>query len=167
MARARYVAFRHAYSTERRSARRHPDIWSDRSPRPLLVHSLGPGLSRRIGGERRVIAMTMSPTEIERKVRQVDNDVQSIYEMLAFIQGTQTRHSNRFEELAVKVDALDSKVGSLDHKVDALDSKVGSLDHKVDALDGKVGSLDGRVVTIDAKLDTVLELLGNAPPSAD
>lgn len=45
--------------------------------------------------------MTM-PVEIVREVRQLDNDVQSIYEMLAEIAATQRRHGNRFTELDTK-----------------------------------------------------------------
>ncbi len=57
--------------------------------------------------------MSMSPVEIERKVRQLDNDVHSIYTMLSAIQGTQERHTNRLGELAVKVDSLDAKVDTV------------------------------------------------------
>ncbi|MFI9011003.1 hypothetical protein ACIGNX_27590 [Actinosynnema sp. NPDC053489] len=44
-------------------------------------------------------AMT-TPAELERKVRQLDNDVQSIYEMLATIEATQKRQGNRLAEIA-------------------------------------------------------------------
>ncbi len=64
--------------------------------------------------------MPMGPVEIERKVRQLDNDVQSIYTMLSAIQGTQERHTNRLSELAVKVDTLEAKVDTLDGKVDTV-----------------------------------------------
>ncbi|MGI8887930.1 MAG: hypothetical protein ACR2GB_03000 [Nocardioidaceae bacterium] len=57
--------------------------------------------------------MTMGPVETERKMRQLDNDVQSIYTMLSAIQGTQERHTNRLGELAVKVDSLDAKVDTV------------------------------------------------------
>ncbi|WP_245572686.1 hypothetical protein [Actinokineospora enzanensis] len=40
-----------------------------------------------------------SPAELERKVRQLDNDVQSIYEMLATIEATQRRQGNRLSEI--------------------------------------------------------------------
>ena len=110
-------------------------------------------------GCRSVVVMTMSPVEIERKVRQLDNDVQSIYEMLAAIQGTQQRHSNRFQEITEKLDTVDQTVNTLDGKVGALDQKVDTLDGKVGALNGKVGALDQKVDTLDGKMDTVLELL--------
>ena len=71
--------------------------------------------------------MPMTPAEVERKVRQLDNDVQSIYELLMAIQSTQTRHTNRLHELG-------EDVGSLSTRVDALDTKVDTLDAKVDTL---------------------------------
>ena len=41
-----------------------------------------------------------TPPDLTRKVRQIDNDVQSIYELLAGISATQLRQGNRLEELA-------------------------------------------------------------------
>ena len=41
-----------------------------------------------------------TPPEIARKVRQLDIDVQAIYEMLAGISATQHRQGNRLEEIA-------------------------------------------------------------------
>jgi len=38
-------------------------------------------------------------TPLERKVRQLDNDVQAIYEMIATVEATQRRHGNRLEEI--------------------------------------------------------------------
>ncbi|MDQ3715560.1 MAG: hypothetical protein M3381_05955 [Actinomycetota bacterium] len=80
----------------------------------------------------------MSSPALERKVRQLDNDVQSIYEMLSTISGTQLRQGNRLEEI---------------------DQRLESVESKVDALGGKVDVLAGRVDAVDGKLDSVLELL--------
>jgi hypothetical protein len=52
-------------------------------------------------GERLGSVPMASPAEIERKVRQLDNDVQSIYELLATIDATQKRQGNRLNEIAV------------------------------------------------------------------
>lgn len=41
-----------------------------------------------------------SSAEIERKVRQLDNDVQSLYELLGRIEATQRRQGNRLDEIA-------------------------------------------------------------------
>jgi outer membrane murein-binding lipoprotein Lpp len=87
----------------------------------------------------------MSSPALERKVRQLDNDVQSIYEMLSTISGTQLRQGNRLEEI--------------DQRLESVDSKVDALGGKVDALGGKVDVLAGRVDAVDGKLDSVLGLL--------
>lgn len=62
--------------------------------------------------------MSTSPGPTERKVRQLDNGVQSIYEMLAGIEATQRRHGNRFEE-------IDSRLSQMDGKLDRI---LGLLD---------------------------------------
>jgi hypothetical protein len=62
--------------------------------------------------------MTMGPVEIERKVRQHDNDITEIYQMLAHIQGVQGRHTMRLGELGAALGIVDSKVDAVDHKVD-------------------------------------------------
>ena len=50
--------------------------------------------------------MPMSPTEAERRLRQFDNDMPSVYEVLSAIQGTQARHGNRLREHSEKLDAV-------------------------------------------------------------
>ncbi|MBA3293910.1 MAG: hypothetical protein WKF51_12130 [Geodermatophilaceae bacterium] len=83
----------------------------------------------------------MTSPALERKIRQLDNDVQSIYEMLSSIAGTQLRQGNRLEEFDQRLERLEGKVDALDGKVDALEGKVDALGAKVDALEGKVDSV--------------------------
>ena len=71
----------------------------------------------------------MSTSPVEREVRQLDNDVQSIYEMLAGIQGTQRRHCNRLEE-------IDAHVGDLDGRLESVESRLGDIDGKLDRILG-------------------------------
>ena len=85
----------------------------------------------------------MSPQQVERKLGQLDNDVQSIYEMLSTITSTQQRHSNRFNELAEQVGGLELKVDAHDVRFDNLEAKVDTLDVKLDTLDGKVDTVLG------------------------
>ena len=61
---------------------------------------------------------TPSPAQMDRKIRQLDNDVQSIYQMLNGIVGTQTQHGNRLDE-------LDSKLGEMDAKLDTVITMLG------------------------------------------
>ncbi len=80
------------------------------------------------------IVSPMTSPALDRKVRQLDNDVQSIYEMLSTISGTQLRHGNRLDEIDQRVESVEAKVDALDGKVDALETKVDALDGKVDVV---------------------------------
>ncbi|MGH3897543.1 MAG: hypothetical protein ACRDTA_04670 [Pseudonocardiaceae bacterium] len=70
--------------------------------------------------------MTM-PVGIERKVRQLDNDVQSIYEMLAEIAATQRRQGNRLMEMDGKLAEVDGKLTEVDSKLTGVDGKLDSI----------------------------------------
>jgi hypothetical protein len=86
--------------------------------------------------------MSMNPVELERKVRQVDNDVQSIYVMLAGIQGTQERHTNRLNELAARLDVVNDELGG---RIDGVETRLGGVEHRIQG--------------VENRLDEVLELL--------
>ncbi|MGC5617262.1 hypothetical protein [Georgenia sp. Z1491] len=94
----------------------------------------------------------MTSTSIEQKVRQLDNDVEAIYEMLSTISLTQRRHTNRLGEISNDITAHGARLDSIESKVDAVDGRVGSVE-------SKVGTVDTKVDAVDTKLDRVLELL--------
>jgi archaellum component FlaC len=147
----------------------------------VLAYRLGgfrPGgrvrYARHVAGEAHFDAgESVTTPEIDRKVRQLDNDVQAIYEMISRVSGTQQRHTTRLdgidarlgdmeshlENLDTKVASLDTRVAGLDTRVASLDAKVAGLDTKVTGLDTKVGDLAERFSTMDGKLDEVLRRL--------
>jgi predicted nuclease with TOPRIM domain len=104
--------------------------------------------------------MTMNPVEVERKVRQLDNEVQAIYEMLAGIEGTQRRHSNRFEEIAVRLDEVDQKFTV---RFNTLEGRFDTVEGRFDTLEGRFDTLEGRFDTLEGKVDRVLEVLQGGP----
>lgn len=71
--------------------------------------------------------MTMSPGEIERKVRQLDNDVQSIYELLAGLSATQTRHGNRLDTIEGHLERIDGRLDGMDGRFDRIDTRLDGL----------------------------------------
>lgn len=89
------------------------------------------------------------PADTERKIQQVDGDVQSIYEMLGAIDGTLRRQHNRLEEIAADLSGIDAKIDSVH---DRIDTKVDNVHDR----------LNTRIDGLDAKIDRVLELLGSA-----
>lgn len=61
-----------------------------------------------------------SPSDLERKVRQLDHDVQSIYELLSSIQATQRRHGNRLEEITEGQGAIAATQAAQGAKLDTI-----------------------------------------------
>jgi hypothetical protein len=62
--------------------------------------------------------MTMlTPAEIDRKVRQLDDDVHAIYELIDNVRVTQAEHTRRLDVLDEKADAHGAK---LDRIIDIL-----------------------------------------------
>ena len=94
----------------------------------------------------------MTPQELERKVRRLDNDVQSIYELLSTISFTQTRHGGRLDELDRRFDAVDQRFDGIDQRLDGIDQRLDGHDKRFDGV-------DQRFDTVDGKLDEVLTLL--------
>lgn len=71
--------------------------------------------------------MTMTPGEIERKVRQLDNDVQEIYVLLHAISATQSRHGNRLDGIEGRLDGIDGRLDGIDGRLDGLATQLGGL----------------------------------------
>ena len=95
--------------------------------------------------------MTTQP-QLERKVRQLDNDVSSIYEILARIELKQGRHDNRFEEIGSDLDGLKSDVAMLK-------SDVATLKGDVATLKSDVGALKTDTASLTHQMSEVLEIL--------
>lgn len=85
-----------------------------------------------------------APRDLTRKVRQLDNDVQAIYEMLAGISATQLRQGNRLEEIS-----------SAQANLGATQAEHGA----------KLDELTATQTEQGAKLDTIIELLRRPDPS--
>ena len=94
----------------------------------------------------------MTAIDLERKVRQHDNDISAVYTMIADIQNTQRRHTNRFDELTEDVGALDGRMSSVEKGMSSLETRMSSLEKGMSSLETLMSSLE-------AKVDQVLELL--------
>ncbi len=84
--------------------------------------------------------MSMAP-DLTRKVRQLDNDVQSIYELIAGIAATQQRHGNRLDELGdqlhgfgTQLQGFGTQLQGFDDRLQRIESTQASQDHKLDSI---------------------------------
>lgn len=103
--------------------------------------------------------MTMSPGELQRKVRQLDNDVGSIYEMLVGIQATQARHSNAFEVIVARLDEHDDRFDAVGRRLDSIDQRLTAIDDRLDSHDDRFDAIDGRLGRLEEGMTEVLTLL--------
>jgi hypothetical protein len=101
----------------------------------------------------------MTTPDLSRKVRQLDNDVQSIYEILARIELTQGRHTNRFNEMGHDLDGLRARLDAHDGRFDAHDARFDAIDARLDTHDTRFDAIDTRLDNLDTKLDRVIALV--------
>ena len=89
------------------------------------------------------------PTEGVRKLRQHDNEFESVYDLLRVVDG--------------KVDTLEAKAGTLEAKFDTLEGKFGTLEGKFDAgferLDVGFERLNVRSERLESGQQQILDLL--------
>lgn len=76
----------------------------------------------------------MTSPALERKIRRLDNDVQSIYEILSSISGTQMRHGNRFDEIDQRLESMDARLGGVEGQLESVEGQLESLDGKIDSV---------------------------------
>lgn len=101
----------------------------------------------------------MTATDLDRKVRQHENDISATYTMIADIQNTQRRHTNRFNELTEDVGALDGRMSALETRMSSMETRMSSMETRMSSLEGKVDSLEGKVDSLATQIAQVLDLL--------
>lgn len=70
------------------------------------------------------------------RVSRLENDRDSIYELLGDLKRVQDEHSARF---------------------DGIDGRLDGIDGRLDGIDGRLNGFDGRLNGIDERLDTLVE----------
>jgi chromosome segregation ATPase len=97
-----------------------------------------------------------SDSDLGRRVRRLENETDSIYEILTEIRSTQVDHGHRLDGLDTRLDGLDTRLDGLDTRLDGLDTRLDGLDTRLDGVDGR---LDG----MQATLTEILRRLPDAP----
>jgi len=101
----------------------------------------------------------MTSGSIEQKVRQLDNDVHAIYELIFKISTTQGRHTNRLAEITEDIAAIRAGVAGHDARFEALETTLDAHGARFEALETTLEALDARFGPIETKVDRVLEIL--------
>ena len=58
--------------------------------------------------------MPLTPDQIDHKLRQHDNEIVSIYDMLAEIKETVVAHDARFDSVDTRLDSVDTRLDNID-----------------------------------------------------
>lgn len=81
------------------------------------------------------------PVNVLRKLNQLDNDVHSIYDLLATISTTQTEQGTRLDRVEIRLDTIDTRLDGIDSRLDGMDSRFDGIDTRLDGMDGKIDSI--------------------------
>ena len=83
----------------------------------------------------------MTSADLERRVRQHDNDIAAIYGMMSDVQKTQEVHTRRFDELTEVVTGLRTDLTGLSTEFTGLRSEVTGLRTDLTGLQGTVNQI--------------------------
>jgi septation ring formation regulator EzrA len=71
--------------------------------------------------------MTSDPG-IELRVSRLENDTNSIYDLIAEIRATQHEHSRRFDSVDQRLDSVDQRFDSVGQRFDSVGQRFDSID---------------------------------------
>jgi chaperonin cofactor prefoldin len=82
----------------------------------------------------RVLVMAIE-SDLRRRVSRLENETESIYEMLDDVQATLRDHSERFDRMDARLDGIDGRLDRMDARLDRIDSRLDRMDARFDGLE--------------------------------
>ena len=98
------------------------------------------------------VAEVASDPRMELRVSRLENDRDSIYDLLAEFRSTQQEHSQRF-------DNVDQRFDKVDQRFDKVDQRLGEIDQRLGELDQRLGEINQRFEKVDITLTEVVRRL--------
>jgi chromosome segregation ATPase len=68
-----------------------------------------------------------SDPKIELRVARLENDTNSIYELLSEIRSTQQEHSRNFESIDGRLESMDTRFESMDSRFDSIETTLAEV----------------------------------------
>jgi archaellum component FlaC len=78
--------------------------------------------------------MTTDPS-LNRRVARLENDVDSIYDLIAEIKTTQDKHTERFDGIDQRLDGMDQRFDGIDQRLDGIDQRLDGMDLRFDGVE--------------------------------
>jgi archaellum component FlaC len=98
-------------------------------------------------------------SQVEIRVKQLENDRDAMYEMIGDIQKKQAEQTRRFEGVDQRLDAMDQRFDRAGQQLDAIYRRLGGIDGRLGGIDGRFGGIDGRLGGIGTTLAEVVRRL--------
>jgi predicted nucleic acid-binding Zn-ribbon protein len=86
-----------------------------------------------------------SDPQLELRVSRLENDRDSIYEILVRLSSVQELHSRRLEAIEVRLDAIEVRLEAIEVRLDAIEARL-------DRSDGRLGRIETTLVEILRRL---------------
>ncbi|GAB3989298.1 hypothetical protein [Nocardioides marmoraquaticus] len=102
----------------------------------------------------------MSSAEVERRVRRVENDVESIYDVFAQIQIVTTRHDSRLREVQAHLVAHDDRLAALEGRLEGVEGRLEGVEGRLEGVEGRLEGVEGRLEGVEGRLTTIQGQLG-------
>ena len=67
-------------------------------------------------------------TDLRRRVTRLENETESIYELITGIKSTLDDHSQRFDAMDQRFDAMDQRFDTMDQRFDTVDQRFDTIE---------------------------------------
>jgi archaellum component FlaC len=98
-----------------------------------------------------VLAMA-TDTELRRRVTRLENETESIYELITGIQSTLDDHSQRFDTIDQRFDTIDQRFDTIDQRFDTIHQGFDTIDQRFDTMDERFGSIETTLAEVVRRL---------------
>ena len=102
-----------------------------------------------------------SDPQLELRVSRLENDRDSMYELLTGVIATQQEHTLRFVKIDSRFDKMDDRLGNMDDRLGKMDDRLDKMDDRFDKMDDRFDNIDDRLGNIGTTLTEVVRRLPN------
>lgn len=79
-----------------------------------------------------------SDRETELRLSRLENDTESLYELVSDVKDTQLEHTRRF-------DVIDRRLGGMDRRFDGIDRRLDGMDQRFDSVEATLAEIVRRL----------------------
>jgi len=89
---------------------------------------------------------------MELRVSRLENDTQSIYDLMSEVRFTQQEHSQRLDKVDQRLDKVDRRLDKVDRRLDKVDQRFDQVDQRFDQVDQRFDKIELTLVEVVRRL---------------